>query len=66
MKRHLRAWATAHRLRMLLTYGWCPSCNSSPPLPECPVCRGSRQYGPRLHGLDRATWAARYIAARHP
>jgi hypothetical protein len=46
---------------------YCPACNSSPPRPDCPVCRGSYDYGSHPSGLggpltdqERATWRARW------
>lgn len=46
------------RLRGLywLASGLCPCCYSSPPLPECPICTGNRDYGPLLSGYHRDLW----------
>lgn len=68
MRRWFRNWWTAHRLRLLLQYGWCPLCMSSPPKPNCYVCRGDADYG--RHGQNRiwehnyGPWASRYVAFR--
>ncbi len=55
---------TAHRLRLLLRYGWCPACNSSPPDPTCGVCFGFGGYGRRLSVAARGAWADRYVNLR--
>lgn len=34
----------------------CPCCYSSPPKPECPVCRGNQQYGPHLSETAERRW----------
>lgn len=52
MKR-LRGW---WRLR----HGYCPLCYSSPPPPDCPVCRGSREYGPLIGAKQRNILTARW------
>lgn len=59
-----RNWWTAHRLRMLLQYGWCPKCRSSPPDPTCTICVGNRSYGPRISLEDQGMWAHRYVRER--
>lgn len=65
MRRWLRHWWTAHRLRIMLQYGWCPRCLSSPPLPECQVCFGHRDYGRhKVEAIDLADWAERYVWLR--
>lgn len=43
-----------------LRFGWCPACNSSPPLWHCQVCEGSYAYGPALSDAKRAQWRVRW------
>lgn len=57
--------------RYLLRGGYCPACNSSPPRPTCPVCRGSYDYGRHASGIggplsaaDRVEWRRRWDALR--
>lgn len=57
MKRWWHNRKTAKRFRILMEYGWCPLCNSSPPAVDCPVCGGSRAYGPDLGAVETARWA---------
>lgn len=51
-------WVPWRRMRV----GRCPLCNSSPPLPQCPVCEGSFQYGPQFKGRVQQVWGRRYKA----
>lgn len=55
LRTHPQWWV---RIRGLywLKYGCCPCCNSSPPLPDCPICTGSRDYGHKLSGYHRNIW----------
>lgn len=46
------------RGRQRIARGLCPACSSSPPQPQCPICRGWHDYGPRLDGATRARWLA--------
>lgn len=59
-----RNWWTAHRIRVLLQYGWCPLCNSSPPAVNCAVCGGTRHYGPAADLPSRSLYAGRYVRVR--
>jgi len=45
---------------MWLSMGYCPLCNSSPPIDTCPVCMGSWLYGPGLVGARKALWALHF------
>ena len=50
-----------HPWRMLnLAQGYCPVCSSSPPDPDCPVCHGSYEYGPKLTPEMRAEWLVQF------
>lgn len=43
-----------------LVWNCCPVCNSSPPRPDCPVCEGTRFYGPLLTMQTKAIWSRRF------
>lgn len=64
LKRYFYNWWTAHRIRMMLQYGSCPLCNSSPPGKTCYVCWGSYMYGSKLSIKDKVVWAHRYVEER--
>lgn len=53
-----------------LWWRYCPVCNSSPPRPSCPVCRGSYDYGAHASGnggplsdIQREIWRSRFRAS---
>lgn len=47
--------------------GYCPRCNSSPPVRECPVCQGSYDYGPtRATSLFKQGLFTRWMKADKP
>lgn len=67
MKRWFRNWWTAHRLRILMQYGWCPKCNSSPPESECYVCGGDFCYGRGTNPIEESSyglWTQRWVKYR--
>lgn len=47
---------TYWRGRLRLWHCYCPACNSSPPLPECGICHGDRNYGPGTNAGKLAIW----------
>lgn len=63
-------WLTYRRGKRRLRHGYCPQCYSSPPLLDCWVCKGSREYGP-LHkhdthiGMWALAWERRYRFLSH-
>lgn len=44
-----------------LKFGFCPYCDSSPPLKKCPVCDGSYSYGHDLTKQGKNIWKKRFI-----
>lgn len=44
-----------------LKFGFCPLCDSSPPLAKCYVCRGSLVYGHLLDDETKAEWRQRFL-----
>lgn len=61
LRSFLRYWNGRWHLRS----GYCPICNSSPPLLSCRVCIGSRKYGPDLDEDMRRVWRERLDRERH-
>jgi hypothetical protein len=47
---------------MNLRGGYCPLCDSSPPMPPCPICHGSRDYGPHISQTQRKLVQSRWRA----
>lgn len=55
-------WYVYWRGRMWLAgkYGSCPNCYSSPPNKNCFVCKGTYDYGPKLHWGRKRVWLNRW------
>ena len=55
-------WWVRLRGRARLRAGFCPACYSSPPLPDCPICRGTYDYGAAAPDWVVANWRDRWDA----
>lgn len=63
-------WLTYRQGKKRLRHGWCPQCNSSPPLAQCWVCKGDREYGPQFKdavhiSMWALAWDRRYRFLKH-
>jgi hypothetical protein len=55
------AWWVRWRGWRRITRGLCPVCCSSPPRPDCPVCRGTFAYGPRIPAEVVTRWRIAWV-----
>jgi len=56
----IRKWFWRVQGWFRLAQGYCPVCSSSPPKPDCWVCQGSYEYGPKMTPGLLATWRQRF------
>lgn len=54
------SWWVKLRGNWRLHFGFCPLCNSSPPLKACYVCRGEENVGPLLSPSEEDIWRGRF------